>query len=155
VDEAGQSTEALRWPLGYADLCVASHCHGEKHFCHIFNGTNPLEMLLQSFHIDVQFDRLASCQHVWESLLHSPKRLSPWSCWLRELHYTFYSEERSCDATPQIVFSFRARSDESMSYHPWQWWTRNRHPQPHNMLDKSLYLVGRRCYSRGPRCNNF
>jgi hypothetical protein len=30
VDEARQSTEALWWPLGYADLCVVSHCGGEE-----------------------------------------------------------------------------------------------------------------------------
>jgi hypothetical protein len=30
VDEAGQSTEALWWPLEYADLCVALHCHDEE-----------------------------------------------------------------------------------------------------------------------------
>jgi hypothetical protein len=31
-----------------------------------------------------------------------------------------------------IAFSSRPLSDESMSHYPWQWWTRNRHHQPHN-----------------------
>jgi hypothetical protein len=30
MDEAGQSTEDLWWTLGYANLCVASHCRGEE-----------------------------------------------------------------------------------------------------------------------------
>jgi hypothetical protein len=32
----------------------------KKHICHNFMGMNPPETLLQSFHIDVQADRLAS-----------------------------------------------------------------------------------------------
>jgi hypothetical protein len=32
----------------------------KKHFCRIFMGTSPLDTLLQSFHIDVRVDRLAS-----------------------------------------------------------------------------------------------
>jgi hypothetical protein len=60
VDVVGQSTEALWWPLRYADLYVASHCRSEEALCHIFIGTNPPEKLLQSFHIDVRVDRLAS-----------------------------------------------------------------------------------------------
>jgi hypothetical protein len=39
----------------------------KKHFCDIFIGTNPPGKLLQSFHIDVRVDRLASGQHVYES----------------------------------------------------------------------------------------
>jgi hypothetical protein len=39
----------------------------KKHCCHIFMGINPLETLLQSFHIHIRVDRLASGQHVYEN----------------------------------------------------------------------------------------
>jgi hypothetical protein len=62
VDEAGQSTEALWWPLGYADCMWPRIVVVKKHFCLIFMGTNPPETLLQCFHIDVRVDRLASAR---------------------------------------------------------------------------------------------
>jgi hypothetical protein len=34
----------------------------KEHFCHIFMGMNPLETLLQSFHIDIRVNRLASAR---------------------------------------------------------------------------------------------
>jgi hypothetical protein len=41
VEEAGQSTEALWWPLGYPDLCVASHCRGEEALLSHLYGDQP------------------------------------------------------------------------------------------------------------------
>jgi hypothetical protein len=41
VDEAGQSTEALWWPLRYADFCVASHCRGEEALLSHLYGDEP------------------------------------------------------------------------------------------------------------------
>jgi hypothetical protein len=39
----------------------------KKHFCNIFLGMNPPEMLLQSFHIDIRVDHLTSGQQVYEN----------------------------------------------------------------------------------------
>jgi hypothetical protein len=57
----------------------------KKHFCHIFMGTNPPETLLQSPHRRPSWSFGLWAIRLWESPLHSPKKLSPWSCWLREL----------------------------------------------------------------------
>jgi hypothetical protein len=68
VDEAGQSTEALWWPLGYADLCVASHCRGEEaHLSHLYG--------------DETFGNASSeFPHRRDSLVVSNKTVSPLHC---------------------------------------------------------------------------
>jgi hypothetical protein len=93
VDEAGQSTEALWWPLGYADLCVVVV---KKHFCHIFRGRNPPETLLQffqSFHIDIRVDRLATGQHVYENDL---RKMCCITFWVSHVSMTGMMEWSRC-----------------------------------------------------------
>jgi hypothetical protein len=47
--------------LSGMQTCVWPHIvMVKKHVCHIFVGMNPLETLLQSFHIDIRVDRLTS-----------------------------------------------------------------------------------------------
>jgi hypothetical protein len=46
VDEAGQSTEVLWWPLGTQTCVWPRIVVVKKHLCHIFMGTNPPETLL-------------------------------------------------------------------------------------------------------------
>jgi hypothetical protein len=72
---------ALRWMRQDSPLKLCDSISGmqtcvwprivvvKKNFCHIFMGTNPPETLLQSFHIDVRVNRLASGQHVYENHL--------------------------------------------------------------------------------------
>jgi hypothetical protein len=86
VDEAGQSTEAMWWPLGYADLCAASHYRGDEALLsHLYgdepsgNDSSEFPHILPSWSFGLWVTRL------WVSPFHIPKRLSPWSCWLKEL----------------------------------------------------------------------
>jgi hypothetical protein len=67
MDVAGQSTEVCDGLSGM-QTCVWPHIIVvKKHFCHIFMGTSFPETLLQSFHIDVWTDRLASGKHAYEN----------------------------------------------------------------------------------------
>jgi hypothetical protein len=70
VDEAGQSIEVFDGHSGMQTCAWPRIVMVKKHFFHIFIGTNPpktLLQLLQSFHIDVRVDRLASGQHIYEN----------------------------------------------------------------------------------------
>jgi hypothetical protein len=70
VDEAGESTEVFDGHSGMQTCAWPRIVMVKKHFFHIFIGTNPPEtflQLLQSFHIDVRVDRLASGQHIYEN----------------------------------------------------------------------------------------
>jgi hypothetical protein len=92
-------------------------------------GTNPPETLLQSFHTDVRVDRLASEQDVYEN--HSftvPENcrhdLAGWGNCLK-----LFLPRRS-RVMPLHVLPFRRGLE--VTNPPWQWCTRNRHPQPRN-----------------------
>jgi hypothetical protein len=67
VDEADSPLQLCDGLSGMQTCVWPRIVVAKKHLCHIFMGTNPPEMLHQSFHTDILVGHLAAGQYVYEN----------------------------------------------------------------------------------------